>query len=56
MICPKCGNEMIISEWDGWIWLCVFCDREGPISTSEEWDAWEAQQKSAWEQVLIGKR
>ena len=36
MECPKCHNKMIISSWDGWIWLCVFCGHEGHTPTPEE--------------------
>ena len=36
MKCKKCGYEMIISEWDGWIWYCPLCEIDGPPATEEE--------------------
>ena len=41
MKCPKCNNDMAISEWDGCIWLCVFCGHEGQTATSEELEEYE---------------
>ena len=32
----KCGTEMIISEWDGWVWMCFYCDYVGRKATDEE--------------------
>ena len=39
MICPKCGTEMIISEWDGWVWRCYHCDYIGIEATNDEVEA-----------------
>jgi ribosomal protein S27AE len=41
MKCPKCNNEMVISEWDGWRWLCFFCDYEGRVATDTELEEYE---------------
>lgn len=55
MKCPKCNNEMIISEWDGWIWLCVFCDYEGHIATPDEQATYDNEQREAFNQFLNGE-
>ena len=36
MKCKKCGSDMIIDEWNGWIWYCFACDYEGREATDEE--------------------
>ena len=35
-LCPKCQAPMIISEWDGWVWMCFNCDYVGGDATEEE--------------------
>ena len=41
MKCPICGEEMFISEWDGWKWLCFFCDHEDRTATDNELEEYE---------------
>ena len=41
MKCPICGEEMVISEWDGWKWVCFFCDQEDRIATDTEIEKYE---------------
>jgi len=36
MNCPKCGTDMVIDEWNGWIWNCFNCDFVGRVATDEE--------------------
>ena len=36
MLCSTCGTEMVISEWDGWVWVCFICDNIGRPATTEE--------------------
>lgn len=55
MKCPKCNNEMIISEWDGWIWLCVFCSHEGQPATPEEQETYDNEQREYFKQFLNGE-
>jgi hypothetical protein len=46
MKCPKCvlcKQEMIISEWDGWVWMCPVCDYEGESATDIEVEEWEEE-------------
>lgn len=38
MKCPECDAEMFISEWEGWVWMCPFCDYIGREATYEESD------------------
>lgn len=26
MICPNCEYEMYIESWDGWAWVCPYCE------------------------------
>ncbi len=55
MECPKCNNEMIISSWDGWRWLCFFCGHKGHISTPEEQATYDDDQKQSFNQFLNGE-
>ena len=55
MKCPKCNNDMVISEWDGWIWLCIFCGHEGHIATPEEQATYDDDQKQSFNQFLNGE-
>ena len=41
MQCPICGVKMVISEWDGWKWVCFFCDHEDSIATDTEIEEYE---------------
>ena len=34
---------MIISEWQGWIWICPFCDCEGRKATEKEIEEYESE-------------
>ena len=34
--CPKCKTPMIISSWDGGVWMCFHCDHIGKKATDEE--------------------
>ena len=52
MECPACGNEMIISSWDGWIWLCVFCGHEGPTATPEEQAEYDKEHLESFNQFF----
>ena len=36
MNCPKCGAQMVIDEWGGWMWTCFLCDFVGLEATDEE--------------------
>ena len=36
MRCKNCKEEMIISDWDGWIWMCPACDATGRKATIRE--------------------
>jgi ribosomal protein L37AE/L43A len=42
MNCPYCGAPMVISAWDGWVWMCFHCDHQGRLATDEEIDDDEA--------------
>ena len=55
MKCPKCNNEMVISEWDGWIWFCFFCWYEGQVATPEELEEYDKEQREYFKQFLNGK-
>ena len=35
-ICPKCGKEMDINEWNGWRYERYFCASLGDLATDEE--------------------
>lgn len=52
MKCPDCNNEMIISSWDGWIWLCVFCGHEGPTATPEEQAEYDKEHLESFNQFF----
>ncbi len=41
MECSECGTQMIISEWDGWVWICLHCDHVGRNATPEEIEEYE---------------
>ena len=41
MVCPKCGSEMVIDSWNGWVWTCLNCDYVGRFATNEEVDMLE---------------
>ena len=41
MKCPICGEGMVISEWDGWKWVCFFCGHEDRIATDIEIEEYE---------------
>lgn len=41
MICPKCKANMAISEWDGWVWMCLYCDHLGRHASDAEIEAQE---------------
>jgi len=43
MICSKCKAEMIIDEWEGWIWICINCGHEGREATNEEIQEYEEE-------------
>ena len=49
MKCPKCKAEMIIDEWNGWVWTCFNCDHIGRESTDEEVRVFETEIKDALE-------
>lgn len=36
MVCKKCGIEMVIDEWNGWVWTCFLCDITGRNATYKE--------------------
>ncbi len=36
MYCPKCNAPMMISSWDGWVWLCFNCSYQGRVATEQE--------------------
>ncbi len=55
MKCPDCNNEMVISSWDGWIWLCVFCSHEGQTATPEEQETYDNEHREYWNQFLNGE-
>ena len=33
----------MVSEWDGWIWLCYNCDYQGEKATDKEVEKWEQE-------------
>lgn len=41
MKCPDCKAECIISDWEGWIWVCMICDKDHRRATDEEVEKWE---------------
>ena len=43
MTCRNCGGEMVISEWDGWKWFCIFCDRFDREATDDEVEEYEKE-------------
>ena len=45
MICEKCGAEMFIDTWGGWVWTCVGCDHIGRAATIDEVEQLEKVQK-----------
>jgi len=45
MNCPKCNTPMVISEWDGWVWMCFHCDYTGRLATDEEVREYEDKSK-----------
>lgn len=46
MVCPKCGNQMVIDEWSGWVWTCFHCDYVDRSATDEEIEKQEAEIKA----------
>jgi len=36
MKCKKCGSDMIIDEWNGWVWYCAVCDIVYRPATNKE--------------------
>ena len=37
MKCPKCKKaDMIIDEWNGWVWTCFICDYVGRSASYAE--------------------
>ena len=46
-ICPVCKKRnLVIDEWNGWIWACFFCGYEGDYATKEEVGELEQWQKT----------
>lgn len=43
MTCLKCKTEMIIDEWEGWVWYCPHCDYEGEKATDKEIQNYEKE-------------
>ena len=41
MKCEKCDGELVIDDWNGWVWTCLFCDTEYRKATNEEIEEWE---------------
>ena len=39
--CKKCGLDLAISEWDGWIWKCFICDEDYHKANDKEVEEWE---------------
>lgn len=48
MLCDKCEAVMVISEWDGWIWVCFHCDNIGRAATYEEIEKLERYQEAKY--------
>ena len=44
-LCPECGSPMFINEWEGWIWECAFCDKQGKRATKKEIRELESERK-----------
>jgi len=42
--CPECAGGMIIDEWNGWVWVCPFCDYGGDPANDVEIKEWESGQ------------
>jgi len=36
MKCKHCKSELIIDEWNGWVWTCFFCEYVGRKATEKE--------------------
>ena len=34
--CANCGCEMVINDWEGWVWECFHCDHKGRLATEEQ--------------------
>jgi len=45
LICPECKAEaeMIIDEWNGWVWFCCNCWFKGREATDEEIEEYEKE-------------
>ena len=44
-LCEKCGGELILDEWHGWVWMCGVCDKTYGVATDEEICALAASRK-----------
>jgi len=47
MDCPKCGGCAIISEWDGWRWMCIHCGWIGREASKAAIEHQEERQRLA---------
>jgi len=43
MHCKKCEAPLVISEWDGWHWLCMNCDEDYGEANNEEIKEYEKE-------------
>ena len=46
MKCQKCGNMLVIDEWNGWVWTCCHC---GFVSRQATYEETEQQEKASIE-------
>ncbi len=44
--CPDCDGLMVIDEWNGWFWTCLYCDYIGESATLIEIKLWEDEASS----------
>lgn len=42
-----CGADMILDEWEGWIWTCFNCGKVGRPATNKEVKKYE-REKEEW--------
>ena len=52
MKCQKCGNMLVIDEWNGWVWTCCICGFVSREATCYETE----QQEKAIEEYLKKSR
>jgi len=51
MKCKLCNSEMIIDEWNGWVWTCFLCDHT-KIATKLEIKKYENDMNKLYTKTL----